>query len=146
MTDDKFQLLESNGTSPYLNSQVSTQRSSRFVIGCGRSTADRVTRDVSDTCCRRQELPASESNHWYHYSPIDVTLRVPTPTISVSRVWEGVNSYISRSPNSKAYKLVKDFIYIHTYENTCICILVTPFECGTVVRNFSGVWRAQHHK
>jgi len=66
------------------NSRLVHRSSSSLVIGCGRSTADHVTRDNSDTCCHCQKLPASESHGWYHCSPIHVAPWVPTPPIAVS--------------------------------------------------------------
>ena len=38
------------------------------MIGSGRSIGDHVTRDVTDTCCHRQEIPAFLPSCWYHRS------------------------------------------------------------------------------
>jgi len=53
------------------------------VIGCGRSTGDHVTRDIT----RQKEIPASQSRHWYHELRIDVTFLVRTLPIPVTRIF-----------------------------------------------------------
>jgi len=69
------------------HSSYTTKWSNRLVIVSGRSTGDHVTRDFADTCCHRQEIPASQSSRWYHRLRIDVTSLLPTPSITVSERW-----------------------------------------------------------
>ena len=64
-----------------------TKWSRRLVIVSGRSKGDHVTRDLTDTCCHRQEIPATQSRRWYHRSRIDVTLLLATPPIPTSGGW-----------------------------------------------------------
>ena len=46
-----------------------------------------LARDFADTCCHRQEIPASQSGRWYHRSCIDVTFLWATRHIPVSGSW-----------------------------------------------------------
>jgi hypothetical protein len=68
---------------PTSTSKDSIKWRSSLVIGSGCSTGDHVTPDSSDTCCHRQEILASQSNHWYNRSHVDVTSLLPITPIQV---------------------------------------------------------------
>jgi hypothetical protein len=70
-----------------IHGQQNTKISSRLVIGSGQSEGDHVTRDFTDTCCHRQEIPASQSRFCFYGSPLAVTGLLPTPPIPISRGW-----------------------------------------------------------
>ena len=59
-------------------------RSSLLVTGSGHSTSDHVTCYFNDTCCHRQEIPASRSSGWYRGSQINDTFMLTTAPIPVS--------------------------------------------------------------
>ena len=164
---DRWPTINSNCKTPQhlhhtRNREVRTIWSSRLVIGCGRSTGDHVTRDIT----RQKEIPASQSRHWYHELRIDVTFLVRTLPIPVTRIFAEqciIHIYLqtkmeqTECSETSAYKILTPGNYPkesiqHTEHGESLKLKMriklskTRFGCGTIVRNFSGVCRAQHHE